>query len=113
MPRITFLPMNTTVDAKEGCTILEAAHEHDVLLEGACEGSLACSTCHVIIAPEWYDKLEPPTEDEEDLLDRAFGLTSTSRLGCQVPLTEDMDGLCITIPEYSVNISVDKKGKKA
>lgn len=112
MPRITFFPMNTTVEVEEGCTLLEAAHQHDIPLEGACEGSLACSTCHVIIAPEWYDKLEEPSEDEEDLLDRAFGLTATSRLGCQVLMTDALDGVCVTIPEYSVNIRVDEKGKK-
>ena len=103
MPRITFFPMNTTVEVEEGCTLLEAAHQHDIPLEGACEGSLACSTCHVIIAPEWYDKLEEPSEDEEDLLDRAFGLTATSRLGCQVLMTDALDGVCVTIPVPSAN----------
>lgn len=112
MPKITFFPANRTVEVEAGRTVLEAAHDHDIHLEGACEGSLACSTCHVIIAPEWYDKLEEPTEDEEDLLDRAFGLTPTSRLGCQIPLTTDLDGLCVTVPEYSVNMSVDKKRGK-
>lgn len=109
MPSITFLPMNVTVDVAPGTTILQAAHKHDIDLEGACEGSLACSTCHVIIAPEWYDKLPEATEGEEDMLERAFGLTPTSRLGCQVELSEDLDGLKVTIPEYSVNISVGKK----
>ncbi len=112
MPKITFLPMDTTVEVEEGCTILEAAHLYDVPLEGACEGSLACSTCHVIVDPKWYDKLEKPTEDEEDLLDMAFGLKPTSRLGCQIILTEALDGICVTIPDYSVNIRVDQKGKK-
>lgn len=110
MPKIIFLPENRTVEVDAGCTILEAAHEHDIAMEGACEGSLACSTCHVIVAPEWYAKLPEPTEEEEDLLDRAFGLTPTSRLGCQLAVTADLDGLRVTIPEYSVNISVDKKG---
>ena len=112
MPKITFTPMNVTVEVEEGCSIMEAAHQHDIPLEGACEGSLACSTCHVIVAPEWYDKLEEPSEDEDDMLDQAFGLTATSRLGCQVPLTADLDGLHVTVPEYSVNIRVDEKGKK-
>ena len=112
MPKIVFQPMDQTVEVEPGTSLLEAAHENGIELEGACEGSLACSTCHVIVAPAWHEKLEPPEEDEEDLLDRAFGLTPTSRLGCQVRMTDELDGLEVTIPEYSVNISVDRKGKK-
>jgi ferredoxin len=108
MPSITFLPMNQTVDVEAGVTVLEAAHEHDIALEGACEGSLACSTCHVIVDAAWYDKLEEATDDEEDMLDQAFGLTATSRLGCQLIMSAAIDGLIVTIPEYSKNISVDK-----
>jgi len=67
-------------------------------IEGACEGSLACSTCHVIVDPEWYNKLEKPTEDEEDMLDLAYGLTRTSRLGCQIVLTDKLDGLVVKLP---------------
>ena len=109
MLKIVFKPINRTVEVEAGTSILEAAHEHDIELEGACEGSLACSTCHVVIDSAWYDKLEPPEEDEEDLLDRAFGLTPTSRLGCQVRMTDELDGMVVSIPEYSVNMSVDKK----
>ncbi|MBF0147916.1 MAG: 2Fe-2S iron-sulfur cluster binding domain-containing protein [Magnetococcales bacterium] len=109
MPRITFLPMNRTVEVDAGTTVLEAAHEHDIALEGACEGSLACSTCHVIVAREWYPRLEAADDEEEDMLDRAFGVTPTSRLGCQLQITDDLDGITVTIPEYSVNIHVDKK----
>ncbi len=106
MPRITFLPMNKTVEGETGSTLLETAHRHDIALEGACEGSLACATCHVVVASEWYDRLEVPTEEEEDLLDTAFGLTATSRLGCQIVLTAALDGLRVTIPDYSVNMKV-------
>lgn len=73
-----------TVEANEGDNILDIAHEYDVDLEGACEGSIACSTCHVILSPEHYDLLPEPGDDENDMLDMAFGLTDTSRLGCQV-----------------------------
>ena len=73
-----------TVEANEGDNILDIAHEYDVDLEGACEGSIACSTCHVILSPEHYDMLPEPGDDENDMLDMAFGLTDTSRLGCQV-----------------------------
>lgn len=111
MPRMTFMPMNQTVEVEEGMSVLEAAHENEIALEGACEGSLACSTCHVIVAPEWYDKLEEATDEEEDRLDQAFGLTATSRLGCQVIMTEALDGLVVTVPEYSKNISLNAKRK--
>ena len=67
-----------------GATLLEAAHSRGIDLEGACEGSVACSTCHVILGCDIFDSLEEATEDEDDMLDAAFGLTETSRLGCQV-----------------------------
>lgn len=67
-----------TVDAKVGDTLLEVAKEFDIDLEGACEGTLSCSTCHLIIDPEWYDKIpDPLTEEEQDMLDLAYGLTDT------------------------------------
>lgn len=109
MPKVTFLPMNETVEIPEGESLLEGAHTHGIGLEGACEGSLACSTCHVVVEPGWYRKLEPASEDEEDVLDAAFKVTPTSRLGCQIKMNAALDGLVVTIPEYSVNISVDKK----
>ena len=73
--------------------MLEIAHRHDIDIEGACEGSLACSTCHVIVDPDWYELLKEASEDEEDMLDLAFSLTATSRLGCQIVITEELDGL--------------------
>lgn len=76
------------VQAAIGKHILEIAKENDVELEGACEASLACSTCHVIMPQDIYNKLTPPKDEEEDLLDLAFGLTQTSRLGCQVKIDE-------------------------
>ena len=77
MPKMTFIERNGTareVDAPLGLSVLEIAHKHGVDIEGACEGSLACSTCHVIVDPAWFGKLAKPTEDEEDMLDLAFGL---------------------------------------
>ncbi|OLL26353.1 Adrenodoxin, mitochondrial [Neolecta irregularis DAH-3] len=71
---------------------------------GACEGSIACSTCHVIVQPEFYEKLPEPTEEEEDMLDLAFGLTETSRLGCQVIMKKDIDGLVVKLPSATRNI---------
>ncbi|GAA0172170.1 oxidoreductase [Lithospermum erythrorhizon] len=91
-----------------GTSMLEAAHENDIELEGACEGSLACSTCHVIVMDmEYYNKLEEPTDEENDMLDLAFGLTETSRLGCQVIAKPELDGIRLAIPAASRNMAVD------
>lgn len=90
-----------------GTTVLEAAHNNDIDLEGACEGSLACSTCHVVVAKEYYDKLSTPSEDEEDMLDLAFGLTPTSRLGCQIIMTKELDGLELIVPHETRNVSIN------
>lgn len=108
MPKIIFVSKDgseKTIEAINGQTVLELAHQDDLPLEGACEGSLACSTCHVIVDPEFYDKLIPASEEEEDMLDLAFGLTQTSRLGCQIKMTDKLDGLKVTIPSASRNIS--------
>ncbi len=101
MPKLLFIEPDGTrrdVDAPLGLSILEIAHRNDIDIEGACEGSLACSTCHVIVDPDWFGRLEEPSEDEEDMLDLAFGLTPTSRLGCQIIITEELDGLTVTLP---------------
>ncbi|KMZ58584.1 2Fe-2S ferredoxin [Zostera marina] len=91
-----------------GMSMLEAAHENDIELEGACEGSLACSTCHVIVMDiEHYNKLEDPTDEENDMLDLAFGLTETSRLGCQVIASPELDGLRLALPSATRNFAVD------
>ncbi|KAJ1994314.1 mitochondrial matrix iron-sulfur protein [Dimargaris cristalligena] len=91
----------------EGDTLLEIAHANNIDLEGACEASLACSTCHIIMDPEDYDKLEEPSDEENDMLDLAFGLTETSRLGCQVVMTKDLDGLVVRMPSATRNMAVD------
>jgi 2Fe-2S ferredoxin len=101
MPKMIFIERNGNqreVEAPVGLSVLEVAHKHDVDIEGACEGSLACSTCHVIVDPAWFGKLARPTEDEEDMLDLAFGLEKTSRLGCQIVITEALDGLTVKLP---------------
>jgi 2Fe-2S ferredoxin len=104
---MTFIAPDGTareVDAPLGLSVLEIAHKHDIDLEGACEGSLACSTCHVIIDPSWFELLKEPTEDEEDMLDLAFGLTKTSRLGCQIVMSEELDGLTVSLPSGTKNL---------
>ncbi len=101
MPKMVFVQRDGTrkeVDAPLGLSVLEVAHRHGVDIEGACEGSLACSTCHVIVDPSWFTKLASPTEDEEDMLDLAFDLQETSRLGCQIMVNDDLDGLVVALP---------------
>ena len=106
MPKMTFIERNGAareVDAPLGLSVLEIAHKHGVDVEGACEGSLACSTCHVIVDAGWFPKLAKPTEDEEDMLDLAFGLEATSRLGCQLVMTPALDGLVVRLPAATRN----------
>jgi ferredoxin, 2Fe-2S len=106
MPKMTFIERDGTrreVDAPVGYSVLEIAHKHGVDIEGACEGSLACSTCHVVVDPGWFEQLGEPTEDEEDMLDLAFGLTQNSRLGCQIVMTEALDGLVVKLPAATRN----------
>ncbi|KAJ3224146.1 hypothetical protein HDU78_011077 [Chytriomyces hyalinus] len=97
-----------TVYAKDGWNLLDLAHSNNIELEGACEGSLACSTCHIVMQKEFYEKLEEPSDEENDMLDLAFGLTETSRLGCQVEMSKDLDGMTVRIPSASRNIKQEK-----
>lgn len=87
-----------TAEAVPGARLLELAQGAGMPLEGTCEGQMACSTCHVIVAPEWFEKLPPASADEEDMLDLAAGVTRTSRLSCQIALAADLDGLTVKIP---------------
>ena len=110
MPRIVFIEPDGTrkdVEAPLGLSVLEIAHRNGIDIEGACEGSLACSTCHVIVDPAWFARLEEPSEDEEDMLDLAFGLMPTSRLGCQIVITQELDGLTVTLPAETFNLLLD------
>ena len=96
------------VKARLGESILDVAKNNDVELEGACEASIACSTCHCILPDEIYDNLEEACEEEEDMLDLAYGLTHTSRLGCQVFITQEMEGMTVKLPAHTRNFYVDK-----
>ncbi|WP_420546889.1 2Fe-2S iron-sulfur cluster-binding protein [Curvivirga sp.] len=87
------------ITAADGESLMEAVLDNDVDIEAACEGSLACATCHLVLDQETYDKLGEPSEDETDMLDLAFGLTATSRLSCQVKVSPELDGATITVPE--------------
>ncbi|POM69952.1 2Fe-2S ferredoxin [Phytophthora palmivora] len=94
----------TTVKAEEGQSLLDVAHENDVELEGACGGELACSTCHLVFEKRIFDNLPEISEEEEDMLDLAWGLTDTSRLGCQIPVTKEMEGMTVRIPDEADNL---------
>jgi len=110
MPKMTFILRDGTpkeVEAPIGLSILEVAHRNSIDIEGACEGSLACSTCHIIVDKAWYGKLPPASEDEEDMLDLAFGLTRTSRLGCQIVINEALDGLVVSLPKETRNLLLE------
>ncbi|HEY5675534.1 MAG TPA: 2Fe-2S iron-sulfur cluster-binding protein [Myxococcales bacterium] len=84
--------------ADPGQRLLELAQAQGMPLEGTCEGQMACSTCHVIVAEAWFDKLPPASDDEEDMLDLAAGACRTSRLACQIVLDETLDGIELQIP---------------
>ena len=92
------------VETTAGERLLEVAQNDGQPLEGTCEGQMACSTCHVIIAPEDFDRLPPALEEEEDMLDLATGATRMSRLACQIILTDALDGLRVHIPPERRNM---------
>jgi ferredoxin-2, mitochondrial len=105
--KVTFLQRDgspLTVEVNEGDRLLDVAQAHDEPLEGTCEGQMACSTCHVIVAAEDFDRLPPASEMEEDMLDLAAGATRTSRLSCQIWLNEALDGLTVRIPPEARNM---------
>lgn len=84
--------------AEPGDTLLRVGQAAGLPLEGTCEGQMACSTCHVIVAPEWFDRLPRASDEEEDMLDLAAGACRTSRLSCQIELTAELDGLAVRVP---------------
>ena len=108
MPKMVFISAagneRMEVEASIGLSVMEIAHVHGIDIEGACEGCMACSTCHVIVDPDHVGRLQPAAEDEEDMLDLAFGLTETSRLGCQIEMSEALDGLVVRLPASTRNM---------
>lgn len=102
MPKITFITRageRLDIDAQRGLSVMEIARDADLGIEGTCDGSLACATCHVVVDPSHAGRLKPASDEEEDMLDLAFGLKPTSRLGCQIVINDDLDGLVVTIPK--------------
>ncbi|GAM26323.1 hypothetical protein SAMD00019534_094980 [Acytostelium subglobosum LB1] len=107
---ITFIDKDGTkinVKVPEGTNLLEAAHSNDIDLEGACEASIACSTCHVYIDNKYFDQLPMSSDEENDMLDLAFALQTNSRLGCQVIVTKELEGMEVQLPAATRNMSVD------
>ena len=108
MIKVTFIARDGKkyiLEGNDGDTLLDLAKNNNISeIEGACEGCLACSTCHIVVDESWYNKLPPATEDENDMLDLAFGLTATSRLGCQIILNKELDGLIVWIPAEVNNL---------
>lgn len=109
MVRVAFItPGGERVETEgaDGLPLLEVAQAAGMPLEGTCEGQMACSTCHVIVAPDWFERLDPASEEEEDMLDLAAGACRTSRLSCQIVLSADLDGLEVRVPADSHDMSV-------
>ena len=102
MPNVIFIEPDGSeqnVFVELGTTVMEAGRDAGLGIEGTCGGCLSCATCHVIVDKDWFSKTGAPDEDEIDMLDLAFGLTETSRLGCQIEMSERLDGLRVAIPE--------------
>jgi 2Fe-2S ferredoxin len=101
---IFVLPDGRRHDAEvsAGSSVLMAARRADVAIEGACGGSMACATCHVHVDEDWFDRLPPPSAEEEEMLDFAETPAPTSRLGCQIRLVPELDGLIVRVPRTSL-----------
>lgn len=104
MPVVHFITADgerISAEAASGACLLEVGQAAGLPLEGTCEGQMACSTCHVIVAEDWFGRLPPASDDEEDMLDLAAGVSRTSRLSCQIAIDAALDGLVVRIPSES------------
>ena len=102
MPKVTFIKSDGSThdfDVANGISIMEAGRDANMGIEGTCGGSLSCATCHVVFGADDYARVGPPSEDEMDMLDLAFNVTETSRLGCQIKMSDELDGLTAKVPE--------------
>jgi 2Fe-2S ferredoxin len=102
MPKLIFIKSDGSAhdfDVANGTTIMEAGRDANMGIEGTCGGSLSCATCHVVFDADDYVRVGPPSEDEMDMLDLAFNVTETSRLGCQIKMSDELDGLTAKVPE--------------
>jgi ferredoxin, 2Fe-2S len=106
MPKVIFVAPDGTQTETEiaaGVSVLQAAWDNKIDIEGACEGCMACSTCHVIVDEAHFALLPDPSDEEEDLLDLAWGVRPTSRLGCQITMTDALDGIEVGLPATTNN----------
>jgi 2Fe-2S ferredoxin len=102
MPSITFVKRDgseVSLDVDNGLTVMEIGRDNGIGIEGTCGGSLSCATCHVVVDDAWVEATGKPSPDEEDMLDLAFGLESTSRLGCQITMSDALNGLKVRLPD--------------
>jgi ferredoxin, 2Fe-2S len=107
MPTVSFILADGSrrdVTVEVGKNLLDVAWDNGLDVEGACGGVMACSTCHMIVDSNWIAKLAQPSVEEEEMLDLAWGLTETSRLGCQITVTEALDGLVVSLPTETRNL---------
>ncbi len=106
MAKITYIEHNGkshTVDVSNGLTVMEGAVQNDIPgIDADCGGSMACATCHVYVKDDWFNKLSPKNEGEDDMLDQAFEPTSSSRLSCQIQISDDLEGLKVHLPEKQI-----------
>ena len=108
LPHQTLCPQGAEFELAPGRQLCQALLDNGIDIEHACEMSLACTTCHVIVR-DGFDSLDESSEDEDDMLDKAWGLTATSRLSCQVLMPED-DDLTVEIPRYTINHAREEHG---
>ena len=106
LPHVELCPEGTVIEARSGVSICDSLLDNGIDIDHACDKACACTTCHVIVR-EGYNSLPPAEEDEDDLLDKAWGLEPNSRLSCQA-IVQNAD-LVIEIPKYSINMA--KEGK--
>jgi 2Fe-2S ferredoxin len=103
MPKITYIDSSGTarvVEAENGSTVMETAIRNNIPgIEAECGGACACATCHVYVAPDWFEKVGPPSPMEEDMLDFGYDVRPNSRLSCQIKVSDELDGLTVTTPE--------------
>lgn len=102
MPTVNFIKPDGsahTISIDEGTTLMEAGRDNNMGIEGTCGGSLSCATCHVILDQDSFARVGGPSEDEMDMLDLAFGVQETSRLGCQIEISDALDGLTVRVPD--------------
>ena len=106
MPKITYIENNGkshTVEVDKGLTVMEGAVQNDIPgIDADCGGSMACATCHVYVKDDWYDKLDEKSEGEDDMIDQAYEPKQSSRLSCQIMVSDDLDGLSVYMPEKQV-----------